>query len=83
MNLPLGLGLLLTLLVGMAIGLIKLASTLSILGLPPFIATLAMMMVARGLALIIFEQVFHRDREHRLQGHRRRQGDPGRSQRPS
>ena len=45
MNLPLGLGLLLTLLVGMAIGLIN--------GLPPFIATLAMMMVARGLALII------------------------------
>ena len=52
MNLPLGLGLLLTLLVGMAIGLIN-GLNVSILGLPPFIATLAMMMVARGLALII------------------------------
>lgn len=47
MNLPLGLGLLLTLLVGMAIGLIN-GLNVSILGLPPFIATLAMMMVARG-----------------------------------
>ena len=36
----------------MAIGLIN-GPNVSILGLPPFIATLAMMMVARGLALII------------------------------
>ena len=40
MNLPLGLGLLLTLLVGMAIGLIN-GFERVILGLPPFIATLA------------------------------------------
>ena len=55
MNLPLGLGLVLTLLVGMAIGLIN-GLNVSILGLPPFIATLAMMMVARGLALIISDK---------------------------
>ena len=55
MNLPLGLGLLLTLLVGMAIGLVN-GLNVSILGLPPFIATLAMMMVARGLALIISDK---------------------------
>ena len=42
----------LSLVVGMAIGLIN-GLNVSILGLPPFIATLAMMMVARGLALII------------------------------
>ena len=52
MNLPLGLGLLLTLLVGMAIGLVN-GLNVSILGLPPFIATLA---VARGLALIISDK---------------------------
>ena len=55
MNLPLGLGLILTLLVGMAIGLVN-GLNVSILGLPPFIATLAMMMVARGLALIISDK---------------------------
>ena len=55
MNLPLGVGLLLTLLVGMAIGLVN-GLNVSILGLPPFIATLAMMMVARGLALIISDK---------------------------
>ena len=55
MNLPLGLGLVLTLLVGMAIGLVN-GLNVSILGLPPFIATLAMMMVARGLALIISDR---------------------------
>ena len=55
MNLPLGLGLVLTLLVGMAIGLVN-GLNVSILGLPPFIATLAMMMVARGLALIISDK---------------------------
>ena len=52
MNLPLGAGLILTLLVGALIGLIN-GLNVSILGLPPFIATLAMMMVARGLALVI------------------------------
>lgn len=52
MNLPMGLGLLLTLLVGAFIGLIN-GVNISLLGIPPFIATLAMMMVARGLALII------------------------------
>lgn len=52
MNMPLGLGLLLTLLVGAAVGFLN-GFNVSILGLPPFIATLAMMMVARGLALII------------------------------
>ena len=55
MNLPLGLGLLLTLLIGMTIGLVN-GLNVSILGLPPFIATLAMMMVARGLALIISDK---------------------------
>ena len=52
MNLPLGLGLLLTILVGAAVGLVN-GFNVSILGLPPFIVTLAMMMVARGLALVI------------------------------
>lgn len=52
LNLPLGAGLVLVLLVGAFIGLIN-GTNVSILGLPPFIATLAMMMVARGLALII------------------------------
>ncbi len=52
LNLPLGLGLILILLCGAFVGLIN-GVNVSILGLPPFIATLAMMMVARGLALII------------------------------
>lgn len=52
LNLPLGAGLILILLVGAAIGLIN-GANISFLGLPPFIATLAMMMIARGLALII------------------------------
>lgn len=52
LNLPLWLGLVLTLLVGGLMGLIN-GVNVSVLGLPPFIATLAMMMVARGLALII------------------------------
>lgn len=52
MNLPLGGGLLLVLLIGALVGLIN-GLNISYLGLPPFIATLAMMMVARGLALII------------------------------
>lgn len=52
MNLPLGLGLLLTILVGASIGLVN-GINISLLGIPPFIATLAMMMVARGLALVV------------------------------
>jgi len=52
MDLPLGLGLLLTLLVGVAVGLVN-GILIAFLGLPPFIATLAMMMVTRGLSLII------------------------------
>ena len=52
LNLPLALGLLLALLFG---GLVGLANGLNIsfLGLPPFIATLGMMLVSRGLALVI------------------------------
>ena len=52
MNMPLGGGLILVILVGALIGLVN-GFNISFLGLPPFIATLAMMMVARGLALII------------------------------
>lgn len=52
LNLPLGAGLVLTLLVGAAIGLVN-GVNISLLGIPPFIATLAMMMVARGLALVV------------------------------
>ncbi|MFV0429237.1 MAG: ABC transporter permease [Arachnia sp.] len=52
MNLPLGLGLVLTILVGAALGLIN-GVLIAYLEIPPFIATLAMMMVSRGLALII------------------------------
>ncbi|WP_026460372.1 ABC transporter permease [Schaalia suimastitidis] len=50
--LPLAVGLLLTLLVGALMGAIN-GFNVSVLGLPPFIATLAMMMVARGLALVL------------------------------
>lgn len=52
MNLPLGLGLLLTLGVGALIGLVN-GVLVAYLEIPPFIATLAMMMVTRGLSLII------------------------------
>ncbi len=51
-GLPLAIGLLLTLLLGALIGTLN-GLNVSILGLPPFIATLAMMMVARGLALVL------------------------------
>jgi ribose transport system permease protein len=51
-DLPLGLGLVLTVLFGGLIGLIN-GFNVAILGLPPFIATLAMMLVAQGLALVI------------------------------
>lgn len=52
MNLPLGLGLLLAVLFGGLVGLVN-GFNISILGLPPFIATLGMMLIARGLALVI------------------------------
>lgn len=52
MNLPTAIGLPLVILVGALMGLVN-GLNISVLGLPPFIATLAMMMVARGLALII------------------------------
>ena len=52
MNLPLGGGLVLILLVGALLGLVN-GVNISFLGLPPFIATLAMMMAARGLALVL------------------------------
>lgn len=52
MNLPLGLGLLLAILFGALLGCVN-GVVISYLGLPPFIATLGMMLVARGLALVI------------------------------
>ncbi|MFT3888715.1 MAG: ABC transporter permease [Arachnia sp.] len=52
LNWQLGGGLLAIAVVGALIGLVN-GLNVSRLGLPPFIATLAMMMVARGLALII------------------------------
>ncbi|GAA4893301.1 ABC transporter permease [Tessaracoccus lubricantis] len=55
LNLPLGAGLILTILVGAVIGLIN-GLNISVLGLPPFIATLAMMMAARGLALVVSDK---------------------------
>lgn len=55
LNLPLGGGIILTLLVGAGIGLLN-GLNISLLGLPPFIATLAMMMAARGLALVLTEK---------------------------
>lgn len=50
-GLPLIVGVILTLLVGALMGAIN-GANVSLLGLPPFIATLAMMMVARGLSLV-------------------------------
>lgn len=52
LGLPLAVGVILTIAVGALMGLVN-GINISVLGLPPFIATLAMMMVARGLALII------------------------------
>ncbi len=51
-GLPVWLGLILTLLFGALIGFIN-GTNVAILGLPPFIATLAMMLIAQGLALVI------------------------------
>ncbi|MEJ7650522.1 MAG: ABC transporter permease [Nakamurella sp.] len=52
MDLPLILGLLLTILVGALIGFVN-GFNISILGMPPFIATLAMMLVCQGLPLVL------------------------------
>ncbi|MCA0295834.1 MAG: ABC transporter permease [Actinobacteria bacterium] len=51
-HLPVWLGIIATILFGGLIGLIN-GFNVAILGLPPFIATLAMMLVAQGLALVI------------------------------
>lgn len=51
-GLPVWLGIVLTLLFGVLLGSIN-GTNVAILGLPPFIATLAMMLVAQGLALVI------------------------------
>ncbi|MGC3955348.1 MAG: ABC transporter permease [Propionicimonas sp.] len=51
-QLPVWLGIPLTLLFGALVGLIN-GTNIAILGLPPFIATLAMMLVSQGLALVI------------------------------
>ncbi|NNG35347.1 ABC transporter permease [Nakamurella aerolata] len=52
MNLPLWLGILLTLLAGALIGFIN-GFNISILGMPPFIATLAMMLICQGLRIVL------------------------------
>jgi ribose transport system permease protein len=52
LHIPLGLGVLGTVLFGAAIGLVN-GFNVAVLRLPPFIATLAMMLVAQGLALVI------------------------------
>ena len=52
MGLPVPLGVLLTILFGGLIGLVN-GTNVSIFKLPPFIATLAMMLVAQGLALVL------------------------------
>lgn len=52
MGLPIPLGVLGTLLFGALIGFVN-GLNVTVLGLPPFIATLAMMLVAGGLALVI------------------------------
>jgi ribose transport system permease protein len=51
-GLPVWLGILLTLAFGAFIGLTN-GTAVAILGLPPFIATLAMMMICQGLALVV------------------------------
>lgn len=52
LGLPVPLGVLLAILFGGLIGLVN-GVNVALLGLPPFIATLAMMLVAQGLALVI------------------------------
>ncbi len=51
-HLPIWLGILMTIIFGGLIGLVN-GANVAVLGLPPFIATLAMMMVAQGLALVV------------------------------
>jgi ribose transport system permease protein len=51
-DLPVGLGVLLTLLFGGLIGFVN-GVNIALLKIPPFIATLAMMLVAQGLALVL------------------------------
>lgn len=51
-HLPVWLGIIMTIVFGGLVGLIN-GFNVAILGLPPFIATLAMMLVAQGLALVI------------------------------
>ncbi|MFL0395645.1 MULTISPECIES: ABC transporter permease [Streptomyces] len=52
MGLPIAVGVLGTLLFGALLGFVN-GCNVSVLGLPPFIATLAMMLVAGGLALVV------------------------------
>ncbi|KHL13177.1 ribose transport system permease protein [Mumia flava] len=51
-DVPIALGVLMTLLFGGLIGFVN-GFNVAVLGIPPFIATLAMMLVAQGLALVI------------------------------
>ena len=51
-NMPVWLGIIMTIAFGGLVGLVN-GFNVAILGLPPFIATLAMMLVAQGLALVI------------------------------
>lgn len=51
-GMPVWLGILMTIVFGALVGLVN-GFNVAILGLPPFIATLAMMLVAQGLALVI------------------------------
>jgi len=52
MGLPIGIGVLLAILFGGLVGLVN-GINVALLKIPPFIATLAMMLVAQGLALVI------------------------------
>jgi ribose transport system permease protein len=62
MGIPMPLGVLLTVMFGGLIGLIN-GLNVAVLKLPPFIATLAMMLVAQGLALVISDStpIYFRD----------------------
>ena len=51
-GMPIWIGIILTLIFGAFIGFVN-GTSVAILGLPPFIATLAMMMVCQGLALVV------------------------------
>ena len=74
---PVPLGVLGTVLFGGLIGLVN-GFNVAILGIPPFIATLAMMLVAQGLALVISAQ--HADLLQRRAGlHQHLHGPPVRA----